>query len=205
MALEVIKAHLWKSLSLELRLYFRMLFRVWNTSGKTRPVRSGFPRHQYARYLGNEFGGDASPKGKKNPLKSVFTTAYSDFAVKGLWPRCLELFIWKKQGANKAPPPPPFPPLPSRFLRHVKKLRKWKDLATEAEEKWIIIIKTSEGSKFRVNFSELLFCEAAGIVNLINRKWKADFQTDLRELEKLLPSFFIKTPSSLYRQQKSPR
>jgi len=51
-----------KSLYLELQAVFRMLFRVWNLPAQLARKIWVFLDIQYARYLWNWFGGDASQK-----------------------------------------------------------------------------------------------------------------------------------------------
>lgn len=111
----------------------------------------------------------------------IFTTAYSDFAVKGFELEAMDYLL------------KPFSL--SRFMKACQKAQDWKDLQP-SEEPSHIFIKTSEG-QIRVNFEELLFCEAAGnYVTFQLDKGKLISRMTFGELEELLPSFFQKTHRS---------
>ncbi|WP_339926099.1 LytTR family DNA-binding domain-containing protein [uncultured Cyclobacterium sp.] len=111
----------------------------------------------------------------------IFTTAYSEFAVKGFELNALDYLL------------KPFPL--SRFLKACQKARDWKALQP-SEEPEFIFIKTSD-SQQRVNFSELLYCEATGnYVSLQLEVEKIISRMTFKELEKLLPSYFVRTHRS---------
>ncbi|MFC3881222.1 LytR/AlgR family response regulator transcription factor [Algoriphagus namhaensis] len=111
----------------------------------------------------------------------IFTTAYSDFAVKGFELDAMDYLL------------KPFPL--SRFMKACQKAQEWKELQpNDASDH--LFIKTSEG-QIRVNFSELLFCEAAGnyvTFQLDNEKLIS--RMTFGELEQLLPSSFVRTHRS---------
>ncbi|MHA7128675.1 LytR/AlgR family response regulator transcription factor [Algoriphagus namhaensis] len=111
----------------------------------------------------------------------IFTTAYSDFAVKGFELDARDYLL------------KPFPL--SRFLKACQKAQEWKDLQpSDALDH--LFIKTSEG-QIRVNFAELLFCEAAGnYVTFQLDQEKLISRMTFSELEKLLPSSFVRTHRS---------
>ncbi len=111
----------------------------------------------------------------------IFTTAYSEFAVKGFELDALDYLL------------KPFPL--SRFLKACQKAQEWKELNANKSEDHLFI-KTSEG-KIRVNFGDLLFCEAAGnYVTFQLKKEKLISRMTFSELEKALPSFFVRTHRS---------
>ena len=111
----------------------------------------------------------------------IFTTAYSDFAVKGFELEAMDYLL------------KPFSL--GRFMKACQKAQDWKNLQP-ADEPSHLFIKTSEG-KIRVNFEELLFCEAAGnYVTFQLDKEKLISRMTFGELETLLPSFFQKTHRS---------
>jgi len=111
----------------------------------------------------------------------IFTTAYSEYAVKGFELNVLDYLL------------KPFPL--SRFLKACQKARELKALQPSAEPE-SVFIKTSD-SQQRINFAELLFCEAAGnYVTLQMEQEKVITRMTFKELEKLLPSYFIRTHRS---------
>ena len=111
----------------------------------------------------------------------IFTTAYSDFAVKGFELDAMDYLL------------KPFSL--GRFMKACQKAQDWKNLQP-ADEASHLFIKTSEG-KIRVNFEDLLFCEAAGnYVTFQLEKEKLISRMTFGELETLLPSFFQKTHRS---------
>jgi len=111
----------------------------------------------------------------------VFTTAYSDFAVKGFELDALDYLL------------KPFNL--SRFIKACQKAQEWLELQPGKEPEFTFI-KTSEG-QVRLNFSQLLFCEASGnYVTFQLEEGKVMSRMTLAEVENLLPSFFIKTHRS---------
>lgn len=111
----------------------------------------------------------------------VFTTAYSDYAVKGFELDALDYLL------------KPFNL--SRFLKACQKAQEWIDLRPKNEPAYLFV-KTNEG-QVRVDFSELLFCEAQGnYVTFQLENHKVVSRMTLSETEKLLPSYFIRTHRS---------
>ena len=111
----------------------------------------------------------------------VFTTAYSDFAVKGFELDALDYLL------------KPFNL--SRFLKACQKAQEWIDLQPKNEPAFIFV-KTGEG-QIRVDFSDLLYCEATGnYVSFQLPNQKVLSRMTLSETEKLLPSYFIRTHRS---------
>lgn len=111
----------------------------------------------------------------------IFTTAYSDYAVKGFELDALDYLL------------KPFNL--SRFLKACQKAQEWIDLQPKNEPAFLFA-KTSEG-QIRVDFSDLLFCEAQGnYVTFQLADQKVMSRMTLSEIEKLLPSFFIRTHRS---------
>jgi len=111
----------------------------------------------------------------------IFTTAYSDYAVKGFELDALDYLL------------KPFNL--SRFLKACQKAQEWFELQPKNEPAFLFV-KTSDG-QVRVDFSELLFCEAQGnYVTFQLADQKVMSRMTLSEIEKLLPSFFIRTHRS---------
>jgi two-component system LytT family response regulator len=111
----------------------------------------------------------------------IFTTAYSDYAVKGFELDALDYLL------------KPFNL--SRFLKACQKAQDWIELQPKNEPAFLFA-KTSEG-QIRVDFSDLLFCEAQGnYVTFQLADQKVMSRMTLSEIEKLLPSFFIRTHRS---------
>jgi len=111
----------------------------------------------------------------------IFTTAYSDYAVKGFELDALDYLL------------KPFNL--SRFLKACQKAQDWIELQPKNEPAFLFV-KTSDG-QVRVDFSELLFCEAQGnYVTFQLADQKVMSRMTLSEIEKLLPSFFIRTHRS---------
>ena len=81
-----------------------------------------------------------------NETVVVFTTAYSDYAVKGFELDALDYLL------------KPFNL--SRFLKACQKAQEWFDLLPKNEPAFMFV-KTSEG-QVRVDFTDLLYCEAQG-------------------------------------------
>ncbi|MDN3204389.1 LytR/AlgR family response regulator transcription factor [Algoriphagus sediminis] len=111
----------------------------------------------------------------------IFTTAYSDFAVKGFELEATDYLL------------KPFPL--SRFLKSCQRAQEWKELQP-SEEPDHLFIKTSEG-KIKVSFDDLLFCEAAGnyvTFQLVDQKLIS--RMTFKDLENTLPEHFVKTHRS---------
>lgn len=174
-ALEVIKSHAAKVPFLELRSTF------------TNPV-------QGLEYLKNESiqlvfldinmpdisGIDLAALLPKETVV-IFTTAYSDYAVKGFELDALDYLL------------KPFNL--SRFLKACQKAQEWIDLRPKNEPAFLFA-KTSEG-QVRVDFSDLLFCEAQGnYVTFQMENQKIMSRMTLSDCEKMLPSYFVRTHRS---------
>lgn len=111
----------------------------------------------------------------------VFTTAYSDYAVKGFELNALDYLL------------KPFNL--SRFLKACHKAQEWIDLQPK-NEPVNIFVKTSEG-QVRLDFGDLLYCEAQGNYVTFQLEYeKIISRMTLSETEKLLPSYFIRTHRS---------
>lgn len=111
----------------------------------------------------------------------IFTTAYSDYAVKGFELNAMDYLL------------KPFNL--SRFLKACQKAQEWIELQPKDEPTYIFV-KTSDG-QIRVDFSELLYCEATGnYVTFQLQNQKILSRMTLSEVEKLLPPFFIRTHRS---------
>lgn len=174
-ALEVIKSHASKVPFLELRATF------------TNPI-------QGLEYLKNESiqlvfldinmpdisGIDLAALLPKDTVV-IFTTAYSDYAVKGFE---LEAMDYLLKPFNL-----------SRFLKACQKAQEWIELQPKNEPVFLFA-KTSEG-QIRVDFSDLLFCEAQGnYVTFQLESQKILSRMTLSEVENLLPAYFIRTHRS---------
>lgn len=111
----------------------------------------------------------------------IFTTAYSDYAVKGFELDALDYLL------------KPFNL--SRFLKACQKAQEWVELQPKNEPAFQFV-KTAEG-QIRVDFTDLLFCEAQGnYVTFQLEDQKIMSRMTLSELEKLLPAYFIRTHRS---------
>jgi two-component system LytT family response regulator len=111
----------------------------------------------------------------------VFTTAYSDFAVKGFELDALDYLL------------KPFNL--SRFIKACQKAQEWLQLQPATRQQFIYI-KTSEG-QIKVKFRDLFCCEATGnYVTFHLRNEKLMSRITLAEIEKELPSSFIRTHRS---------
>ncbi|SDA89897.1 two component transcriptional regulator, LytTR family [Algoriphagus alkaliphilus] len=111
----------------------------------------------------------------------IFTTAYSDYAVKGFELDALDYLL------------KPFNL--SRFLKACQKAQEWIELQPKNEPSFLFV-KTSDG-QIRVDFSDLLYCEAQGnyvTFQLLDQKIMS--RMTLSETEKLLPVSFIRTHRS---------
>lgn len=117
------------------------------------------------------------------PKKTVviFTTAYSEYAVKGFE---LDVLDYLLKPFNL-----------SRFLKACQKAQEWIELQPKNEPAFLFV-KTSEG-QIRVDFSDLLYCEAQGnYVTFQLTDQKIMSRMTLSEIEKLLPVYFIRTHRS---------
>lgn len=111
----------------------------------------------------------------------IFTTAYSDFAVKGFELNAMD-YLLKPFNLG-------------RFLKACQKAQEWLELQPKNESAYLFI-KTSEG-QVRLDFSDLYFCEAQGnYVTFQVENQKIISRMTLSETEKLLPSYFIRTHRS---------
>ena len=118
----------------------------------------------------------------------VFTTAYSDYAVKGFELDALDYLL------------KPFNL--SRFLKACQKAQEWIDLQPKNETAFLFV-KTSEG-QVRVDFSDLLYCESQGnYVTFQLADQKILSRMTLLETERLLPSYFIRTHRSFLANKNS--
>lgn len=111
----------------------------------------------------------------------IFTTAYSDYAVKGFELDALDYLL------------KPFNL--SRFLKACQKAQDWIGLQPKNVPAFLFV-KTSEG-QIRVDFSDLLYCEAQGnYVTFQLADQKVMSRMTLSETEKLLPISFFRTHRS---------
>lgn len=111
----------------------------------------------------------------------VFTTAYSDYAVKGFELDALDYLL------------KPFNL--SRFLKACQKAQEYLDLRPSSDPAFVFV-KTSEGL-VKVDFGELLFCEAQGnYVTFQLGDEKVISRMTLSEAERLLPAHFLRTHRS---------
>jgi two-component system, LytTR family, response regulator len=107
----------------------------------------------------------------------VFTTAYSDYAVKGFELDALDYLL------------KPFNL--SRFIQACQKAQELIDLQPKNDPHHLFV-KTSEGL-IRIDFQDLLFCESQGnYVTFQAEAQKIISRMTLWETEKLLPSYFIR-------------
>lgn len=111
----------------------------------------------------------------------VFTTAYSEHAVKSFELDATDYLL------------KPFHL--GRFLKSCQKAQEWYELRN-GNPSGTMFIKTGY-EQVKVNFEELLFCEANGnYVNFQLPKEKILSRMTLGEVEKVLPSHFVKTHRS---------
>lgn len=175
MALEVIKSHASKVPFLELRETFTDAIQALEYL-KSNPVQVIFLDIN----MPDISGIDVAALLPKETLV-IFTTAYSDYAVKGFELDALDYLL------------KPFNL--SRFLKACQKAQEWFELQPK-EELNHLFIKTGDG-QVRVEFEDLLFCEATG--NYVSFQLKAEkhlSRMTFSEAEKLLPSFFVRTHRS---------
>lgn len=175
MALEVIKAHASKVPFLHLEEVFLDAIQALEFM-KTNSIDLIFLDINMPDISGIDFA-ELLPK----ETMVVFTTAYSDFAVKGFELDALDYLL------------KPFNL--SRFIKACQKAQEWLELQPGKEPEFTFI-KTGEG-QIRLVFEELLFCEANGnyvTFQLLNEKVMS--RMTLAEVENLLPSFFIRSHRS---------
>ncbi len=175
MALEVIKSHASKVPFLELRDTFTDAIQALEYL-KSNPVQVIFLDIN----MPDISGIDVAALLPKETLV-IFTTAYSDYAVKGFELDALDYLL------------KPFNL--SRFLKACQKAQEWFELQPKDELNHLFI-KTGDG-QVRVEFEDLLFCEATG--NYVSFQLKAEkhlSRMTFSETEKLLPSFFVRTHRS---------
>ena len=111
----------------------------------------------------------------------VFTTAYSEHAVKSFE---LDAMDYLLKPFNLG-----------RFLKACQKAQEWHELK-KGNAAGTIFVKTGY-EQIKVNFDELLFCEANGnYVNFQLPKDKILSRMTLAEVEKILPSNFVKSHRS---------
>jgi DNA-binding LytR/AlgR family response regulator len=111
----------------------------------------------------------------------IFTTAYSDYAVLG----------FELQATDYLLKPFSF----SRFLKACQKAQEWLEIQPENNARHIFV-KTSDG-QVKLRFDQLLCCEATGnyvTFHLFNEKILS--RMTLAEIEKSLPSYFLRTHRS---------
>jgi len=175
LALEVIKSHASRVPFLELQATFTDAIQGLEYL-KTEPVQLVFLDIN----MPDISGMDLAALLPKETLV-VFTTAYSDYAVKGFELNALDYLL------------KPFNL--SRFLKACQKAQEWIDLQPESDPAYHFV-KTSDG-QIRVDFSELVYCEATGnYVTFQLETQKILSRLTLAETERLLPSYFIRTHRS---------
>ncbi len=175
MALEVIKSHASKVPFITLEAVFSDAIEGFEYH-KTQSVDLIFLDINMPDISGIDLAGMLQPE-----TMVIFTTAYSEYAVKGFELSALDYLL------------KPFPL--SRFLMACQKARDWKQLQP-SELNGHVFIKTTDG-QIRVNFSDLLYCEAKGnYVTLYLDQETIISRMTFKELEKLLPSYFVRTHRS---------
>jgi len=175
MALEVIKSHASKVPFLELRETFTDAIQALEYL-KSNPVQVIFLDIN----MPDISGVDVAALLPKETLV-IFTTAYSDYAVKGFELDALDYLL------------KPFNL--SRFLKACQKAQEWFELQPKDELNHLFF-KTGDG-QIRINFEDLLFCEATGnYVSFQLKEGKHLSRMTFSEIEKLLPSFFVRTHRS---------
>lgn len=175
MALEVIKAHASKVPFLELAAVF-----ADGVDGleylKSNPVDLVFLDINMPDISGVELAA-LLPK----ETLVIFTTAYSDYAVQGFE---LDAIDYLLKPFNLG-----------RFLKACQKAQEWLELQPNQEPQFIYV-KTTDG-QIKVQFDELMCCEATGnYVTFHLKNEKIISRLTLAELEKSLPSSFLKTHRS---------
>jgi DNA-binding LytR/AlgR family response regulator len=175
MALEVIKAHSAKVPFLELRQVFTDAILALEYV-RTEQVDLIFLDIKMPDISGMELA-TLIPK----DTMVIFTTAYSEHAVKSFE---LDAMDYLLKPFNLG-----------RFLKACQKAQEWHELKN-GNAAGNIFVKTGY-EQVKVNFDELLFCEANGnYVNFQLPKEKILSRMTLAEVEKILPSNFVKSHRS---------
>ncbi|MEP0710282.1 MAG: LytTR family DNA-binding domain-containing protein, partial [Algoriphagus sp.] len=175
MALEVIKAHASKVPFLDLTATFTDAVQGLEYL-KNNPIQLVFLDINMPDISGVELAG-LLPK----ETQVIFTTAYSDYAVQGFELDALDYLL------------KPFNLV--RFLKACQKAQEWLALQP-VDLQQFIFVKTSEGQS-KVKFKDLFCCEATGnYVTYHLRNEKLTSRITLAEVEKELPSSFIRTHRS---------
>jgi DNA-binding LytR/AlgR family response regulator len=175
MALEVIKAHSAKVPFIELRQVFTDAILALEYV-RTEQVDLIFLDIKMPDISGMELA-TLIPK----DTMVIFTTAYSEHAVKSFE---LDAMDYLLKPFNLG-----------RFLKACQKAQEWHELKN-GNAAGNIFVKTGY-EQVKVNFDELLFCEANGnYVNFQLPKEKILSRMTLAEVEKILPSNFVKSHRS---------
>lgn len=175
MALEVIKSHASKVPFLQLKEVFTDAIKALEYL-KDEPVDLVFLDIKMPDISGMEV---AALLPKKTLV--VFTTAYSEHAVMGFELDATDYLL------------KPFSL--ARFLQACQRAREWHDLK-QAPDKPFFFVKTGY-EQVKIRFEDLLFCEAQGnYVTFHLLQETVVGRTTLAEVEKLLPSSFVKTHRS---------
>jgi DNA-binding LytR/AlgR family response regulator len=175
MALEVIKAHASKVPFLELRRVFTDAILALDYI-RNEQVDLIFLDIKMPDISGMELA-TLIPK----DTMVIFTTAYSEHAVKSFE---LDAMDYLLKPFNLG-----------RFLKACQKAQEWHELK-KGNAAGNIFVKTGY-EQVKVNFDELLFCEANGnYVNFQLPKEKILSRMTLAEVEKILPSNFVKSHRS---------
>ncbi len=176
MALEVVKAHASKVPFLDLKESFTNAIKALEYL-KEHPVNLIFLDIKMPDISGMELA-TLLPK----ETMVIFTTAYSEHAVKSFELDAIDYLL------------KPFNL--SRFLKSCQKAQELHELKNGNTSAQSIFIKTGY-EQVKINFDELLFCEANGnYVNFQLKDQKILSRMTLAETEKLLPSYFCKTHRS---------
>ncbi len=175
MALEVVKSHASKVPFLELEATFTNAIKALEYL-KENPVSLIFLDIKMPDISGMELA-TLIPK----ETMVVFTTAYSEHAVKSFE---LEAVDYLLKPFNLG-----------RFLKSCQKAQEWHSLKNGHNSGFVFVKTGSE--QIKVSFEELLYCEASGnYVTFCLANEKILSRMTLAEVEKLLPSSFVKTHRS---------
>jgi two-component system, LytTR family, response regulator len=175
MALEVVKSHASKVPFLDLRVVFTNAIKALEYL-KSNPVDLIFLDIKMPDITGIELATLIPEK-----TMVVFTTAYSEHAVKGFELEALDYLL------------KPF--ALGRFLQACQKAQEWHNLRNQQTIN-SLFIKTGY-DQVKVNFKDLLYCEAKG--NYVSFHLGDEVilsRMTLSETEKLLPCTFVKTHRS---------